>query len=405
MEKACRRTVSAVLTLICLFSIMFFSCDGGFFGSSDDEIIFKTYDANSWRDTGNLYANRGRSVFRAPDDPSTENYTYKITLSRGNRSFSKSFGGGTVVVMENIPVGSWMITCRAYKSDGSLEYMGSVDVEIVADETTAATVELKKWTAGNTTITFKANGGTGDDCTQTVTCGTTVNLNGNTFTREGYAFKGWNTKADGSGTYYPNKTSFTATDSNELTLYAQWFDLDSLAGKVYRDEYNSNGDSYYYFSSSNEFIICYISSDSSYRIDGQGTISQSSMTATKGSTTYQIKLLADKIIMCQEAALSTKLEDTAGLLGTWRDSNGLLWIFSEDGTMSAEPSPSDDYYATYSIIEDGLFIVTQHFSSGYTPSVCCYFEGNEMWAATCYPLKEVTDSEIISNVINAVQNP
>ena len=132
MEKACRRTVSAVLTLICLFSIMFFSCDGGFFGSSDDEIIFKTYDAKSWRDTGNLYANRGRSVFRAPDDPSTENYTYKITLSRGNRSFSKSFGGGTVVVMENIPVGSWKITCRAYKSDGSLEYMGSVDAEVVA---------------------------------------------------------------------------------------------------------------------------------------------------------------------------------------------------------------------------------------------------------------------------------
>ncbi|MBQ5383043.1 MAG: hypothetical protein IIU46_01170, partial [Treponema sp.] len=133
MKKACRRTVSAVLTLVCLFSIMFFSCDGGFYASSDDEIIFKTYDANSWRDTGNLYANRGRSVFRAPSDPSTESYTYKITLSRGKQSFSKSFGGGTVVVMENIPVGSWMITCRAYKSDGSLEYMGSVDADVVAN--------------------------------------------------------------------------------------------------------------------------------------------------------------------------------------------------------------------------------------------------------------------------------
>ncbi len=403
------------LLILSTFAVFLFSCKGGLFASPDDGIVIRTYDADSWRDGGNRYSGRGRSVFRTPDDSGTENYTYEISLAREKRVYKKTVASGTVVVIENIPVGPWTITCRAYKSDGSLEYMGSVDVEIVADETTAATVELKKWTAGNTTITFKANGGTGDDCTQTVTCGTTVNLNGNTFTREGYAFKGWNTKADGSGTYYPNKTSFTATDSNELTLYAQWFDLDSLAGKVYR-EYNTSGGediaSYYYFSSSNEIFEIYNSSSVSYRIERQGTISQSSMTATltgsAGNTTYyQIKLLADKIIMCDERALSTKLEDTAGLLGTWkRDYDGQLCIFSEDGTMSAEPSPIDDenYYATYSIIEDGLFKGTHHFSAEYTPSVYGYFEGNEMWE-TCTPLEEVTDSEIINNVINAVPNP
>ena len=399
------RPLKAIFLLILsTFAVFLFSCKGGLFASPDDGIVIRTYDADSWRDGGNRYSGRGRSVFRTPDDSGTENYTYEISLTREKRVYKKTVASGTVVVIENIPVGPWTITCRAYKSDGSLEYMGSVDVEIVADETTAATVELKKWTAGNTTITFKANGGTGDDCTQTVTCGTTVNLNGNTFTREGYAFKGWNTKADGSGTYYPNKTSFTATDSNELTLYAQWFDLDSLAGKVYHDEYNSNGDSYYYFSSSNEFFVISNSSSVSYRIEYQGTISQSSMTATVGSSPYQIKLLADKIIMCLEGALLTKQEDSAGILGTWGDGVRTT-TFSEDGTMSMEPSPSDDYYATYSIIEDGLFIVTQHFSAENTSSIYCYFEGNEMWATTCYPLKEVTDSEIINNVINAVQNP
>ena len=401
--------------ILSTFAVFLFSCKGGLFASPDDGIVIRTYDADSWRDGGNRYSGRGRSVFRTPDDSGTENYTYEISLTREKRVYKKTVASGTVVVIENIPVGPWTITCRAYKSDGSLEYMGSVDVEIVADETTAATVELKKWTAGNTTITFKANGGTGDDCTQTVTCGTTVNLNGNTFTREGYAFKGWNTKADGSGTYYPNKTSFTATDSNELTLYAQWFDLDSLAGKVYRDEYKSSEerDSYYYFyfSSSNEIFEIYNSSSVSYRIERQGTISQSSMTATltgsAGNTTYyQIKLLADKIIMCQEGAYVTKQEDSAGILGTWGD--GVRTItFSEDGTMSMEPSPIDDenYYATYSIIEDGLFKFTHHFSAENTSSIYCYFEGNEMWATTCHPLEEVTDSEIINNVINAARNP
>ena len=402
--------------ILSTFAVFLFSCKGGLFASPDDGIVIRTYDADSWRDGGNRYSGRGRSVFRTPDDSGTENYTYEISLTREKRVYKKTVASGTVVVIENIPVGPWTITCRAYKSDGSLEYMGSVDVEIVADETTAATVELKKWTAGNTTITFKANGGTGDDCTQTVTCGTTVNLNGNTFTREGYAFKGWNTKADGSGTYYSNKTGFTASNDNELTLYAQWFNLNSLAGKVYvcRSAGSSDSDfcSYYYFSSSNEIFEISNSSSVSYRIERQGTISQSSMTATltgsAGNTTYyQIKLLADKIIMCPEGAYVTKQEDSAGILGTWWGDGVGTITFSEDGTVSTEQSPSDDenYYATYSIIEDGLFIVTQHFSSGYTPFVYSYFEGNEMWATPCYPLEEVTDSEIISNVINAVQNP
>lgn len=58
--------------------------------------------------------------------------------------YTKTVVGGTIVVMDNIPVGTWKITCRAYKSDGHIDYMGSVDVKVVANETTAATVALKK---------------------------------------------------------------------------------------------------------------------------------------------------------------------------------------------------------------------------------------------------------------------
>lgn len=41
-----------------------------------------------------------------------------------------------------------------------------------------------------------------------------------TFTREGFAFSGWNTKADGSGTTYADKGS--CTPKEDMTLYAQW---------------------------------------------------------------------------------------------------------------------------------------------------------------------------------------
>ncbi|MBQ2551551.1 MAG: SUMF1/EgtB/PvdO family nonheme iron enzyme [Treponema sp.] len=129
--------------ILSMFTFSFFSCDGGLFGSSDG-IIIRAYDADSWTDGGNRYPGMGRSIFRSPSDSGNEAYTYKISLSRGKQIYTKTVGGGTIVVMDNIPVGPWKITCRAYKSDGTLEYMGSVDVKVVANETTAATVALKK---------------------------------------------------------------------------------------------------------------------------------------------------------------------------------------------------------------------------------------------------------------------
>ncbi|MBR0333702.1 MAG: InlB B-repeat-containing protein, partial [Bacteroidales bacterium] len=45
-------------------------------------------------------------------------------------------------------------------------------------------------------------------------------ITANTFTRSGYTFTGWNTKADGSGTSYTDKQSITL--SQDITLYAQW---------------------------------------------------------------------------------------------------------------------------------------------------------------------------------------
>ena len=70
------------------------------------------------------------------------------------------------------------------------------------------------------TITFDANGGEGSMELQTFSYGEDAELTGNSFTREGYKFTGWNTEADGSGTAYENGATVNFTE--DTTLYAQW---------------------------------------------------------------------------------------------------------------------------------------------------------------------------------------
>ncbi|MBR3871270.1 MAG: InlB B-repeat-containing protein [Paludibacteraceae bacterium] len=70
-------------------------------------------------------------------------------------------------------------------------------------------------------ISFDANGGAGSMSTSmTFGKGETKTLTANAFTRTGYTFTGWNTKADGTGTSYSDKQSITPTEN--LILYAQW---------------------------------------------------------------------------------------------------------------------------------------------------------------------------------------
>ncbi|MBR5677923.1 MAG: InlB B-repeat-containing protein [Paludibacteraceae bacterium] len=63
-------------------------------------------------------------------------------------------------------------------------------------------------------VTYKANGGTGEDMVDD----DAKTIAENTFTRSGYAFMGWNTASDGSGTPYAVGTTVT----EDLTLFAQW---------------------------------------------------------------------------------------------------------------------------------------------------------------------------------------
>ncbi|MBE5781375.1 MAG: hypothetical protein E7328_06110 [Clostridiales bacterium] len=75
------------------------------------------------------------------------------------------------------------------------------------------------------TVAFDGNGGTGSMESQTFYTEDACRLNPNTFTREGYAFAGWNTRRDGKGTTYDDGDRVIIWDAEQgdtVTLYAQW---------------------------------------------------------------------------------------------------------------------------------------------------------------------------------------
>ncbi len=77
----------------------------------------------------------------------------------------------------------------------------------------------------NYEIAFDSNDGTGTMDNKVLTYDLEDKLTKNTFTREGYKFKEWNTKKDGTGTSYKDEESvinLSKTENDVVKLYAQW---------------------------------------------------------------------------------------------------------------------------------------------------------------------------------------
>ena len=74
------------------------------------------------------------------------------------------------------------------------------------------------------TVTFNSNYGTNSTYSQEFTCDVAQNLTANSFSRTGYTFARWNTKANGTGTSYTNQASVSnlAANGETITLFAQW---------------------------------------------------------------------------------------------------------------------------------------------------------------------------------------
>lgn len=138
-----------------------------------------------------------------------------ISFSSKNASIATISSDGTI---KGISGGTALIHVESYY-DG---YTADIPVNVLGDNLV--------------TITFNANTGSGSMPAVSYTKNKSAILPSNTFTKKGYTFAGWNTKADGSGTNYANEATISSLTSN-LTLYAKW------TANTYTIKYNINGGS------------------------------------------------------------------------------------------------------------------------------------------------------------------
>ncbi len=104
---------------------------------------------------------------------------------------------------------------------------------------TAAQTLYAHWTAITYTVDYDSNGGLGtgpesDVCTYDVQ----YTIPTNTFSKTGYRTAGWNTKPDGTGTFYELNSKFinlTAVDGEVVKLYSMW------SPNEYKVSFSANG--------------------------------------------------------------------------------------------------------------------------------------------------------------------
>ena len=110
------------------------------------------------------------------------------------------------------------------KSDGSgTSYNNLSNVTVTED-----LILYAIWTPNNYTINYDSNGGSGVMNNQIAVYDKEITLSQNTFSKENYIFKEWNTKSDGSGIGYTDKQKVSnLVVSGSITLYAIWrYDAD-----------------------------------------------------------------------------------------------------------------------------------------------------------------------------------
>ena len=210
------------------------------------------------------------TAITAPSDPTRTGYTFAgwnttipSTMPAGNMTFtaewspitytisfdpnggSGEMAGLSAVYGESVTLPANTFTLTGYtfagwntSADGS--GTGYSDGASVSEPPVSAdgTVTLyAQWTPITYTILFHANGGTGDDISQSVAYGSGPSLTPNAFVRTGYTFLGWSTSQDGDVVYADGASVPDLSDEDGATvdLYAVWKPI------TYTVKFDSNG--------------------------------------------------------------------------------------------------------------------------------------------------------------------
>lgn len=158
--------------------------------------------------------------------------TYTIKYNgNGNDGGSTASSTHTVDLAKNLTVNGFTKTGCTFigwntKADGTgTPYKDQQSVKNLAYENGATVTLYAQWSANKYIVVFNANGGTGKMEDQEMIYDKATALRANTFTRVGYRFNGWNTRADGTGTTYADKATvknLAEKTESRVILYAGW---------------------------------------------------------------------------------------------------------------------------------------------------------------------------------------
>lgn len=187
------------------------------------------YTFGGWYTSSSLSGTSVTSIAKG----STDNKVFYAKWTPVNYTISYNLNGGSVSgnpSSYNIETATFTLknpTKTGYTFTGWTGSNGStVQTSVsIAKGSTGNKSYTANWRANTYTVAYNANGGSGTTASSSHTYGVAKTLTANAFTRTGYTFKGWNTKADGSGTSYTNSQSvsnLTSTNGSTVTLYAQW---------------------------------------------------------------------------------------------------------------------------------------------------------------------------------------
>ena len=161
----------------------------------------------------------------------TEPNTYTVKYDgNGNTGGSTASSNHTYGTAKALTANGYTKTGYSFngwntKANGSgTAYADKASVKNLTTANGGTVTLYAQWTANKYTVTYNANGGTGTMAADTATYGSGYITKANAFSRTGYTFKGWNEKADGTGTDWTNwiGKSWTWTYTKNITLYAQW---------------------------------------------------------------------------------------------------------------------------------------------------------------------------------------
>lgn len=171
----------------------------------------------------------GKQYMNLTSDWELNKYSIKFDKNGGTGSDIADITDKTYFDAASLPENT--LTKTGYVADGwnekadgtGVTYKGTVQ-NVFAKNSNETVTLYANWSVNWYSVEFNANGGTGTAPAKISTpYDTDITLPENPFTRTGYTFVGWNTKADGTGTSYTTTArNLTSERDGSVVLYAQW---------------------------------------------------------------------------------------------------------------------------------------------------------------------------------------